>query len=243
MKKVIWKQKSSRLDGYENSLHSYYQRKIYRIDYSLAKKRVRLFLEDAGGKRFWSEIQSGKKFRNNLGRVTSDNSDQLHRERDIFSTIPEPAVLQLINGHHGIDRIFRGISLTQSSTPDNSIKSSSVVSALDKEQLKETKEKYFHSYRHRKKTPKFSFLSNFLPSFSFNTGILRHLFETGFFIAIAFLGWRYHILSVISIGAILAFAGVILGGVDFFIREEDPFLPKVVTLLVSGSYIYLNNYF
>ncbi len=244
MQKVIWKQKSSRLDGYEHSFYAIKDRKVYRIDYSLPEQRVRFLLEEKNGKRFWSEIHKGKQVRSNfslrkgfLGK-SAPSEDPLSRERDIFSTLPVESVLKLANGHHQLDKKFQGISLNHPEQISGD-QQEGLLSALDKKVLEVTRHRFFHRKEQGAKARKTRIHFSAPPI----RKLLRYTLETTLVLGIVIAGWSHEILHLQQVGGVLASSGILFGGVDMFIRDEDPFLPQVLFLAISGGILFFNNFF
>lgn len=256
--KVIWKRRRSKMDGYEFTIYTQVNRRLFRVDYSSSRKRIRLLLEDPFGKRFWSEIENGKVVRSNSYKsVRLDKSvspDPITANSDIFSTIPDPNVYPLIAGNHSVGENFLGrkimdnggtrLWIKKSSQEDMEFIGNGIISALDTDFRKETRNRYFRNLiQGTKKLKRIQSKLEKRKSHSERIwALMRNLLEISLVLGIGYSLFHYNLLSPLSVGALIAGSGIILGGIDFFGRNEDPFIPKVLSLAITGGVVFFKYY-
>ena len=221
-----WKRRPSEIRGYERAMYITLSNGDYlRVDYSLGEKMVRVYTEVVAdkGASYYSIIKNGHVSieKNNSGRSTNV-ADRLKERSDEFSTLPNKDVLGLINNNYGI--LSNNISEKKTK----------------KEQLnvarEEIKKKYFKSDRNS----------------SLGTVIYKRigLKKLGFIdllditagIMISALFFYLNQYSLLTAGAVATIWGIILGVLDIFIRERDPFFLKILLFLISGAGIYIYSY-
>ncbi|MBN1500428.1 MAG: hypothetical protein JW982_09735 [Spirochaetes bacterium] len=56
-----------------------------------------------------------------------------------------------------------------------------------------------------------------------------------------FLYWRY--FTYYRIGAFLGISGIVIGGIDMFLRNREPIFTKILLLIFSGLGLYVYGYF
>jgi hypothetical protein len=225
--RITWKRRPSEIRGYHRALYITTDEGDYlRVDYNLKDKRVRLYVEVAreGGSPYYSVISNG--------RITSEKSVSTGRSfgfagkfqdrADIFSTIPNREVVKLINKNYKIGVYTEG----------------KVSSAKRQRELEETRQRYF-------KANGLSSTAGYADEDVQLFGRLKFVDVLDFFIgfilsAVMFLLFQY---SLIAMGVVLAFFGIIIGIVDMFIRGRSPIFIKVILFILLGAFAYIYGYF
>jgi hypothetical protein len=226
-----WKKRPSEIRGYQRAFYITSEEGDYlRVDYNLKEKRVRLYIEiDAeGGNAYYSVITNGK--------ITAERSvstgrsygfsDKFRERSDEFSTLPNNAILKLINRNYGIQRATAAAEKEKEKP------------ATEKEKrIQETKRRYFKREFYdtegeeagQKRLFKNIGLNDLV---DFMVGVLLS--------ASVFVYFRF---SYVAMGVTAAFFGIIIGFVDIFFRERSPVFAKVLFFLVVGAISYIYGYF
>jgi hypothetical protein len=225
----IWKRRSSEIRGYERAMYSTLSNGDYlRVDYNLGEKTVRLYAEVIAdhGASYYSVIKNGRITSEKNSRGKSSNvAEKLKERSDEFSTLPNKDVLELINKNYSIS----------SNSISNILEKKSKKERLQVER-EEIKRKYFRS-EDMSSLGSVIYKSiglkkvGFIDFLDITAGILIS--------AVVFYLNQYNLL--IS-GAVATIWGIILGILDIFIRERDPFFLKILFFLISGAGIYIYSY-
>ncbi len=224
-KKVYWKRRPSEIRGYQRTLYLNADNGDYiRVDYNLKEKRVRLYIEDTeeGGIPYYSVISSGKitAERNaSTGRAFS-LKEKFSQRADIFSTLSNRDVLKLINKNYGIGEERQ------------------VTRKKDQErqrELERTRDRYFKAEGKSD--------SGSSSSGRINKKI-RLIDGIDLFVgANLCLGFYYFNHTLISVGIIAAFFGILLGIIDIFFRRREPIFSKIVFFIITGASLYVYGYY
>lgn len=231
-----WKKKASRIPGYDFAYFLAKGGQLFRVDYSRDKNRVRFFLEKAHGERHYSEIEHGAVMRSNIAWPKSGKppSDPLCQESQVFTELPDPALSNTFQRFHQNCKQPQG---AKPETPNKRVDADAQTggeSALTQDSLRQTRERYFQKQQVSK--PRASLLRRFLPW-------VQHLLQILAIFILAALGHYGLHLSPLAMGALIALSGILLGGWEMFIQNRDPAVAKVLFLVVTGGWIYLNTYF
>ena len=227
-----WKKRPSEIRGYQRAFYITSEDGDYlRVDYNIKEKRVRLYIEiDAeGGNAYYSVITNGK--------ITAERSvstgrsygfsDKFRERADIFSTLPNNAILKLINRSYGIQRA--------TAAPE---KEKGKPSAEKEKLIRETKRRYFkrefYDTEGKEEEGRRRLFKNIglIDLVDFMVGVLLS--------ASVFVYFRY---SYVAMGVTAAFFGIIIGFVDMFFRERSPVFAKVLFFLIAGAISYMYGYF
>ena len=198
-----------------------------RVDYNLKEKRVRLFVEiyNEGGNSYYSVIKNG--------RIAAERSiatgrsfgfgDKFKERAEIFSTIPNNEVIELINKNYGI-----GIEKKPVTRKDTD----------RKKRIEETKKRYFKA----DENPYSSGSDSGFESSKTGISIIDFLdLLFGAFIAslvFFFLDYNY-----IAMGVTAAFYGLSIGLIDMVIRNRPPVFIKMILFIIAGTTAYVYGYF
>lgn len=222
---LTWKSRLSELKGYQEAFYLTDKKNDYiRVDYNLKEKRVRLYIEvfQEGGNAYFSVISQG--------RITTEKnvstgrsygfSDIFADKADIFSTIPNNEVIKLFDGNYGIRESASKLSERQKN-------------------FEATRKRYFVELRRQDGDQNYNGSYKTTGSLSFRD-IISGFFDilAGIFLSIGLfyiLGYNF-----IAMGIFAVFYGISIGAIDFFVRERDPSLIKILFFIVAGiaSYIY-----
>jgi len=227
---LSWKRRPSEIRGYERAMYATLGNGDYiRVDYNLTEGRVRLFVEVSEEKNssYYAVISGGKIIteRNNSGRtigvakVISDRADE-------FSTLPNKEVLRLINKNYGI---IPGEESEKIAKEEEKKKQRRVV-----------KQRYFKDENDNLESPYYSDSATVTSKRRIN-----FLDLLDFFVGVSLGGLSFFMsqYNFFVLGACLVFWGILLGILDIFIREREPVFIKILLFLVSGTAIYLYEYF
>ena len=226
----VWKRRSSEIRGYERAIYASLSNGDYlRVDYNLGEKTVRLYAEvvEDHGASYYSVIKNGHIATEKNSRGKSSNVAERLRERsDEFSTLPNKDVLELINKNYGI--------FSNNVNNIHEKKSKKEQHQLEREEIKR---KYFRS---EKKSS--SLGSVIYESIGFKkVGFIDFLDITAGILISAFF-FYFNQYNLLTAGAVATIWGIILGVLDIFIRERDPFFLKIFFFLFSGAVIYIYSY-
>jgi hypothetical protein len=230
-----WKKRPSEIRGYQRAFYITSEEGDYiRVDYNLKEKRVRLYIEiDAeGGNAYYSVITNGKiTAERSVSSGRSYGFSEKFRERAyIFSTLPNNAILKLINRNYGIQRATAGA--------DKEKEKERAKPVTEKEKrLQETKRRYFKREFYDTEGEEAGRRRLFK-----NIGLIDLVdFMVGLLLStLVFVYFRY---SYVAVGVTAAFFGIIIGFVDIFFRERSPVFAKVLFFLVAGAVSYIYGYF
>jgi len=221
-----WKRRPSEIRGYERTMYITVGNGDYlRVDYNLGEKTVRLYaevIEDKGAS-YYSIIKKGRVSieKNSSGRSTNVAS-KLKERADEFSTLPNKDVLELINSNYGIATYY--ISEKKSHKEQFNI------------EREEVKKRYF------KPEGNLSLKSVFYQGIGLKKFEFVDLLDIVAGMLISALFFYLNQYSFLSAGASAAIWGIILGILDIFIRERDPFFLKILLFLISGTGMYIYSY-
>jgi hypothetical protein len=231
-----WKKRPSEIRGYQRAFYITSEEGDYlRVDYNLKEKRVRLYIEiDAeGGNAYYSVITNGKiTAERSVSTGRSYGFSEKFRERShVFSTLPNNAILKLINRNYGIQRA------TAADEKEKEKEKRRPVTEKEK-RMQETKRRYFKREFYDIEGEGEAGQRKLFK----NIGLIDFVdFLVGFlFSALVFLYFRY---SYVALGVTAAFFGIIIGFVDIFFRERSPIFVKVLFFLVAGAISYIYGYF
>ena len=219
-----WQKRPSEIKGYRLCYYITDKKRDYiRVDVNPKGKKVRLYIEvfSQGGCPYFSTIADGKVVleKNMLTKRSFGFSNVFSERAPIVSTIPDEDVLEFFNGNYGI-------------------KATEAKEVARKKLLRETKERYFS---------KESLPNEYAASDSADEGKKSFIWRlfAGFIdvlIGAALSVSSFFVFghSFVAFGVCLAFYGVILGGVDFFIKDKPPNVIKLLVFIFMGlaSYIY-----
>ena len=227
-----WKRRPSEIRGYNRTLYFNSDDGDYlRVDYNLSEKRIRLYaeVEREGGNAYYSVISNGK--------ITTEKSvstgrtfgfaEKFKERADVFGTIPNKEVLRLINKNYGIGDYEQKKKANKKKTP-----------ASDRQKrLKETRDKYF---KNKSGIPEYvrSGRGKAKPSVR-----MVDFVDVGIGSAVSIGMFIYYSYSYIALGIIAAFFGIIIGLVDMFVRNRNPFFLKIILFLTAGFGFYIYGYF
>jgi VIT1/CCC1 family predicted Fe2+/Mn2+ transporter len=229
-----WKKRPSEIRGYQRAFYITSEDGDYiRVDYSIKEKRVRLYIEiDAeGGNAYYSVITNGKiTAERSVSTGRSYGFSEKFRERaDVFSTLPNNAILKLINRNYGIQRATAAAEKEKEKRRP----------VTEKEKLlRETKRRYFKREFYDAEGEEGAGRGRLFK----NIGLIDLVdFMIGLLLsALVFVYFRY---SYVAMGVTAAFFGIIIGFVDIFFRERSPVFAKVLFFLVAGALSYIYGYF
>lgn len=224
-KKVQWKRRPSEIRGYQRTLYLNADNGDYiRVDYNLKEKRVRLYIEDAeeGGISYYSVISSGKitAERNASSGRAYNLKEKFSQRAETFSTLSNRDVLKLINKNYGIGEETQG------------------ARKKEKERVKElerTRVRYFKAEEKNETETQQQ---------GRTARKLRIIDLLDVFIgANICLGFYYFNNTIISVGIIAAFFGILLGIVDIFFRRREPIFTKIIFFILAGASLYIYGYY
>jgi len=239
-KSYHWKRRPSEIRGYNRVIYTTTEKGDYlRVDYNIKDKKVRLYLEDTdeGGNPYYSVITNGNVSaeRNvSTGRVSS-LFEKFNRRAKDFSAIPNKDVLKLINKNYGIG--LKGDS-----------RSREEIERIRKERekarkniLEETRRKYFkpEDIPYFETSDEIEIISSekkrkrlfFIDIVDFTAGILT-------IAAIYYL--TYNLLAVAIVSSLI---GVLLGIIDVYFRDKEPFFIKTIFFITAGIAVYIYGYY
>ena len=223
----VWKRRSSEIRGYERAMYASLSNGDYlRVDYNLGEKTVRLYAEvvEDHGASYYSVIKNGHITTEKNSRGKSSNvAEKLSERSDEFSTLPNKDVLGLINKNYGI--------LSNNIPEKKSIKERLQV------EREEIKRKYFRSEERSS-----SLGSVIYESIGFKKVGFVDLLDIMAGLLISALFYYFNQYNLLTAGAVATIWGIILGVLDIFIRERDPFFLKILFFLFSGAIIYIYSY-
>jgi len=223
----VWKRRSSEIRGYERAMYASLSNGDYlRVDYNLGEKTVRLYAEvvEDHGASYYSVIKNGHITTEKNSRGKSSNvAEKLSERSDEFSTLPNKDVLGLINKNYGI--------LSNNIPEKKSIKERLQV------EREEIKRKYFRSEERSS-----SLGSVIYESIGFKKVGFVDLLDIMAGLLISALFYYFNQYNLLTAGAVATIWGIILGVLDIFIRERDPFFLKIFFFLFSGAVIYIYSY-
>jgi len=236
-----WKKRPSEIRGYQRAFYITSEEGDYiRVDYNLKEKRVRLYIEiDAeGGNAYYAVITNGKiTAERSVSTGRSYGFSEKFRERAyVFSTLPNNAILKLINRNYGIQRATAGGEREKEKEKDKVKEKRGPVTEKEK-RLQETKRRYFKREFYNTEGEEAGQKRLFK-----NIGLIDLVdFMVGLLLsALVFVYFRY---SPVAMGVTAAFFGIIIGFVDIFFRERSPVFVKVLFFLVAGAISYMYGYF
>lgn len=229
---LVWKRRISELRGYQSAFYLTNENNDYiRVDFNLKEKRVRLYVEvfKEGGSPYFSIISQGRIMteKSVLTGRSYGFSDVFAGRAKIFSTIPNKDVIKLIAGNYGI----------QASASKETIQK---LSEREK-RLEETKKRYFSELRRRERNRVYR-LGNEAENYSLRS-VISEIFDviTGIILSLGL----FYILeyNFVAMGIFAAFYGIGIGVIDFFIREINPNLIKILFFLAAGTASYIYGYY
>lgn len=231
-----WRKRPSEIRGYQRAFYITSEDGDYiRVDYNLKEKRVRLYIEiDAeGGNSYYSVITNGKiTAERSVSTGRSYGFSEKFRERaHVFSTLPNNAILKLINRNYGIQR---ATAVTEREKEKEKVR---VVTEKEK-RMRETKRRYFKREFYGADGEEGAYRKRLFK----NIGLIDLVdFLVGVLLsALVFIYFKY---SYVAVGVTAAFFGIIIGFVDIFFRERSPVFIKVLFFLVAGAISYIYGYF
>ena len=224
--KINWKRRSSEIRGYDRAMYVSLDNGDYlRVDYNLGEKSVRLYtevLEDEGVS-YYSVIKEGRVSaeKNSNGKSTGV-ALRIGERSEEFSTLPNKDVLDLINNNYGI---LRG------NKPDK--KSIKERLSIEREEIKR---KYFQPEEKR------SIRSIIYQQIGLKEFRFIDIFDIAAGIVVSALFFYLDRNNLLTAGAVATIWGILLGVLDIFIRERDPFFLKIFLFLISGTGVYIYSY-
>lgn len=224
-KRINWKRRPSEIRGYQRTLYLNADNGDYlRVDYNIKEKRVRLYIEDTeeGGIPYYSVITSGKitAERNaSTGRAYS-LKEKFSQRAEVFSTLSNKEVLKLINKNYGIGE--EGQSNRKKEQERT-------------KELERTRVRYFKAEEKKE--------SESGSGGRINKKIRLIDFIDLFIGANLCIGFYYFNHTLISVGIIAAFFGILLGVVDIFFRRREPVFTKIIFFILAGASLYVYGYY
>ncbi|MFC1669885.1 hypothetical protein ACFL20_05780 [Spirochaetota bacterium] len=222
----LWKARRSELRGFQKTYYLTKKEGDYlRVDYNQKDKRVRLYVEVSKekGTPYYSVIHNGDIVVERCvfsGRAS--NYSKIFKERaKLFSSIPNPAVIKLVNKNYGI-----------------SIKSDKKASSSESRR-EEIRRKYFKEDSNAPVSQQGEY--DDIESAS-KLG-LRDVVD--FLLGIIASGAIFFFLryNFIAAGAFASIYGMILGSIDIFIRKRAPAYFKMLFFIIVGLISYIYGYF
>lgn len=225
-----WKRRPSEIRGYERAMYTTLNNGDYiRIDYNVAEKRVRLYVEvsDENNSSYYSIINSGKivNERNSAGK-SARVGERISERSEEFSTLPNGEVLKLINRNYGIE---------SSDDADNRKKEQQ-----KKDQLSLVRKRYF-----RETEQSDNIYSDTREQSIARTGRigLIDLIDVLTGIVVSGIFYILNQYSFLALGATAVVWGILLGLFDIVLRNREPVFIKIIFFLLSGSAFYIYEYF
>lgn len=222
-----WKRRPSEIRGYERALYTTLDNGDYiRVDYNNGDKRARLYVEvhEESGSPYYSIISQGRVTleRNSTGKSTRV-AEVLKERASEFASIPNNDVVKLIANNYGI----RIGDTTNDSEKDKQ----------RRKELDETRSKYF---RKGELSPGSDIESQNFPASRFT---LIDFFDLGTGLILGGVFFLLNQYSLLALGGVLAFWGILTGLFDILIREREPLFTKIFFFLGAGTFLYVYGYF
>lgn len=225
-----WKRRPSEIRGYERTMYTTLNNGDYvRVDYNVSEKRVRLYVEvsDENNASYYSIINSGKIVteKNSAGK-SARVADRIVERSDEFSTLPNSEVLKLISRNYGIE------------SPDEA--ESRKKEEQKREQLSQVRKRYF-----RNEEKEENIYADTPVQEAGRRGRLSLIDLIDVLTGIVIVGIFYVLnqYSYLALGATAVIWGILLGLFDIVLREREPVFIKILFFLLSGSAIYIYEYF
>ncbi|MFH0974649.1 MAG: hypothetical protein V1874_02580 [Spirochaetota bacterium] len=224
-KDYFWKRRPSELRGYNRTLYITTDDNDYlRVDFNLKEKRIRIYLEDndEGGNPYYSVITNGKITveRNATTGRAAELYEKFNKRADVFSTIPNPDIIHLINNNYGIGLKGKNKAVhkpeyktKQSTQNDNNIPD--FVTGKDRD------------FKSKKKRKKF-----------YLTDIIDVVI--GSILCLAIYIYNH---SFVTLGVLAAFIGIFIGLLDVYYREKRLNIIKMLLFLLAGVIFYIYGYY
>lgn len=225
-----WKRRPSEIRGYERAMYTTLNNGDYiRVDYNVAEKRVRLYVEVSEEKNapYYSIINNGKVVseRNNAGK-TARVGNTISERSEEFSTLPNSEVLKLINRNYGIEAFDEAESRKKEEQK--------------KEQLSFVRKRYFRNEETSENI--YADTPEQAGRVTGRVGLID-LIDVLTGITVAGIFYVLNQYSYLALGVTAVIWGILLGLFDIVLREREPVFSKILFFLLTGSAFYIYEYF